>query len=258
MAVARDVAVEWIDRWDAQQEGYVPDREERFAVLADLVEHAVREVAEPVVVDLGCGPGSLAARIAERVPRALIVGVDADPLLVELARGRYGDLARWSVADLATDGWAATLPGPVHAAVSTTALHWMLPEQLAGLYRTVAAHTAPGGLLANGDHLAVADGLDGLAGAVAAGRARRSGVTGREGWTDWWDALLGDPRLAGLTDGRARARSAVQDAAGESEHHDGSNRLSAADHVRLLLDAGYSGAGVVWQHGDDTVVAGVR
>ena len=169
MAVARDVAVEWIDRWDAQQEGYVPDREERFAVLADLVEHAVREVAEPVVVDLGCGPGSLAARIAERVPRALIVGVDADPLLVELARGRYGDLARWSVADLATDGWAATLPGPVHAAVSTTALHWMLPEQLAGLYRTVAAHTAPGGLLANGDHLAVADGLDGLAGAVAAG-----------------------------------------------------------------------------------------
>ena len=33
----RDQAVEWIGRWDAQQEWYMPDREERFTVLIDAV-----------------------------------------------------------------------------------------------------------------------------------------------------------------------------------------------------------------------------
>ena len=259
MALTPELATEWVDRWDAQQERYVHDREERFAVLVDIVEEAVRDVAEPVVVDLGCGPGSLAARIAERVPRARVVGVDADPLLLALARGRYGDLARWEEVDLADDGWAAVLPGQVHATVSTTALHWMQQDRLAGLYRTLAARTVPGGVLANGDHLAVADGLDGPAGAVAAGRERRSGVTGREDWTAWWDAVLADPRLGDLTVGRAaRASASVQDATGASEHHHGSNVLSAADHAGLLRDAGYAHAGVVWQHGEDTVVVGVR
>ena len=57
-------AAEWVARWDAQQEGYIADREERFAVLGDAVAAALADVAEPVVVDLGCGPGSLSARLA--------------------------------------------------------------------------------------------------------------------------------------------------------------------------------------------------
>src|SRR5215469_13543454 len=48
----------WIDRWDAQQEVFMPDREERFTALIDAVaETAGRE--DPLVIDLGCGPGSL-------------------------------------------------------------------------------------------------------------------------------------------------------------------------------------------------------
>lgn len=31
-------AQRWIDRWDAQQQGYMPDREERFTALIDAVE----------------------------------------------------------------------------------------------------------------------------------------------------------------------------------------------------------------------------
>ena len=37
------VAAEWLDRWDSQQEGYVADREERFAVLADIVAAALAD-----------------------------------------------------------------------------------------------------------------------------------------------------------------------------------------------------------------------
>ena len=57
-ATARD----WIQRWDEQQTGYVPHREERFTALIDAVAAAAGR-ADPLVLDLGCGPGSLAVRL---------------------------------------------------------------------------------------------------------------------------------------------------------------------------------------------------
>jgi hypothetical protein len=41
----------WLDRWDAQQTGYLPDREVRFAVMFDVLE--VLLPPEFVAVDLG-------------------------------------------------------------------------------------------------------------------------------------------------------------------------------------------------------------
>src|SRR6266702_4672170 len=82
-----ELATTWIRRWDAQQEFYVTDREERFAVIGDIVANTI---TTGTVLDLGCGPGSLAGRLAERLPGARIIGVDADPLLLAMARGRYG------------------------------------------------------------------------------------------------------------------------------------------------------------------------
>jgi len=275
------VAAEWLDRWDSQQEGYVADREERFAVLADIVAAAVAGVPNPLVVDLGCGPGSLAARLADRLPGATFVGVDADPLLLGLARSHYGSLATWVRADLADPSWTDALPGPIHAAVSTTALHWLRPDQLTTLYRTLAEHTAPGGVFANGDHLALADdGLATLGTAVGTGRAARAGVAGREEWADWWDAALRDERLSAIAAGRTRPRAASAsagdastpgtdsangpgsdgpggDAAG-AEHHHGSNRLSITDHVELLRAGGYSAAAPLWQVGEDQIVVARR
>lgn len=43
----------WLDRWDAQQAGYLPRREERFATMLDLVEAVAG--AAPRVLDLAAG-----------------------------------------------------------------------------------------------------------------------------------------------------------------------------------------------------------
>ena len=59
--LAQDTALGWIERWERQQEDLLPDREDRFTALIDAVELGTgRE--DPVVVDLGCGPGSLSVR----------------------------------------------------------------------------------------------------------------------------------------------------------------------------------------------------
>jgi len=103
-----DRAERWISRWDAQQEWYMPDREERFTVLIDAVEAGTGR-DDPLVLDLGCGPGSLAVRLLDRMPAARVVAVDTDPLLLALGRGAYGGRAglRFEDQDLRHPGWAA-------------------------------------------------------------------------------------------------------------------------------------------------------
>src|SRR5579871_6158383 len=150
------LATAWIQRWDVQQERYMPDREDRFTALIDAVaEGAGRQ--DPLVVDLGCGPGSLSVRLLDRLPEANVVAVDADPLLLGLGRaGSSRPGLRFVELDLAKPGWsrALGLDRQVDAAVSTTALHWLAPARLAAMYAELATIIRPGGLLLNGDHLA--------------------------------------------------------------------------------------------------------
>lgn len=244
-----ELAGTWIRRWDAQQELYVADREERFAVIGDVVEHCLGEAASGTVVDLGCGPGSLAARLAARLPPDVrVIGVDSDPLLLALGRANYGDVVEFVDADLTGD-WLARIPDVIDAAVSTTALHWLNPDALAGVYRGLAGRLRRGGVFVDGDHLTIGDpALDELAKRVRQGRAARAGVTDHEDWDAWWGAVGADPSLATLLDERSDRAIA----------HHGSNHLTVAAHVDMLRAAGFRAASPVWQSGDDHVLVAIR
>src|ERR1700678_1337729 len=88
-AAARD----WIERWDRQQEVYMPDREDRFTALIDAVEAGTGR-PDPLVLDLGCGPGSLAVRLLDRLPGATVIGLDADPGKLALGAAAHRGPAR--------------------------------------------------------------------------------------------------------------------------------------------------------------------
>lgn len=241
----------WLDRWDRQQEFYLADREERFAVIADVVEAAAGP--QPLVVDLGVGPGSLSVRLLDRLPDAQVVGIDADPLLLGLALAAYGDRSGLRLVDhdLRLAGWldALRLDRAPDAFVSTTALHWLTRAELATLYATCAATLRPGGVLVNGDHLH--DGTPGLAGltrTVRDRRAARVGTAGDEDWEAWWAAVRQAPELADLT--AMRGPRGVEHTVPELPTVD--------DHVAALRVAGFAEVGTVWQHGDDRVLVAVR
>ena len=241
----------WLERWDAQQRTYVPEREERFAVIADVVEVVAGD--RPRVLDLGCGPGSLSVRILDRLPAASVVAVDADPVLLELGRGAAG--ARpglsWVDADLRSSSWASALPdGLYDAAVSTTALHWLPASRLPSFYASVAAVLRPGGVFVDGDHFGFSEaGLSGLAKGLHSAWEERSPVPPAESWEDWWDALRAEPALASAFAERDRRRH-------EHPLSDESDQLSS--HVSALRAAGFSEVGTVWGRGTDRVLVGLR
>src|SRR5580658_7960097 len=193
-------AAAWIERWDAQQQVNMPDREERFTALIDAVEEGVGR-KDPLVLDLGCGPGSLSVRLLDRMPEATVVAIDADPVLLALGRAGYGRRPglRFADADLRAPGWPTELglPRRPDAAVSTTALHWLLPDALAALYAELADLLAPGGVLLNADHMteepAAAPVLIRLGKALIQREDERRRPSGQvEDWSQWWEAALAD------------------------------------------------------------------
>jgi trans-aconitate methyltransferase len=60
--------LDWLQRWDAQQEGYVPEREARFTAMFDALAELLP--ASFVALDLACGPGSISQRLLARFPGA--------------------------------------------------------------------------------------------------------------------------------------------------------------------------------------------
>ncbi|RBQ19608.1 methyltransferase type 11 [Spongiactinospora rosea] len=249
-------AHDWIARWDVQQEGYLPDREDRFTALVDAVEAAAGR-PDPLVIDLGCGPGSLAVRLLARLPQATVAAVDADPLLLSLGRSGYGHVRGLSFTrlDLRVPGWsdALTLDRPADVAVSTTALHWLAEDHLRAVYAEVASVLRPGGLLLNGDHLDTGDTtpvLSGLEKLVHDRETARRFAEGRpEDWAQWWQATAADPALAGLMAERERMLAAA-----ELDHTE-SPLLST--HVAALRDAGFAEVGTLWQRGNNRLLAAV-
>jgi trans-aconitate 2-methyltransferase len=125
-------------RWDPAL--YLRHAGPRLRPGIDLISRVALD-APRRVVDLGCGTGDLTALLAERWPAARVVGLDASPEMLDLARARHPGI-EWVRADLA--GWRAQ--DPVDLVFSNAALHWLDGhEQL--LPRLIDA-LAPGGVLA--------------------------------------------------------------------------------------------------------------
>jgi SAM-dependent methyltransferase len=248
MSLSASTARRWLERWDWQQEGYMPDRETIFAVIADAVEvHAGRP--DPLILDLGCGPGSLGARIKERLPRARVIGVDTNPVLLAIAAAAY-DIELVD-HDLADAGWFDVLPvsGPFDAVVSTTALHWLDPETLASVYAQAGEHLRPGGILLNGDTMPDGDqGITQLREELVRRQVVRSGLAEAENWQDWWVAIKEEPEFADLI---ARQES-------EKVIHATRATPDYATHLEALAAAGFGSVGTVWQYGQRRVVAAIR
>lgn len=251
---------DWLAGWDRQQAGYLPEREERFDTMLDVVAAACPD--GPVVLDLAAGPGSISQRLLARMPAARAIAVDWDPVLLTMGRNALAgeDRIRWIEADLRSPGWVDHLGGrPVDAVVSTTALHWFTRAEIATLYAQLARVLRPGGVFLNGDHLDFGPEqprLESITKQLRADIAERAVSRWDEPWEDWqawWDRMA------------AEAGDVLPFAERErrfAHRHDRAHRddpaSDCATHHDALVAAGFAEVGVVWQRMDNRILAGIR
>jgi SAM-dependent methyltransferase len=239
----------WLRSWDLQQESFNPSRDRRFDAMFDIL--GATQPRAMRVLDLGCGPGSLTARLLKRFPQAHSTAVDFDPVILRVGQGalqRLRSRITWLEADIGSPSWAESLSkARFHAAVSTTALHWLGPRQLRRLHREVKRLLRPGGVYLNGDFLPWGDRDPGMGRLAEAVRHARYGQLGSEwvGWNRWWKDLGREPAFKSLLKVR-EARFA------HSRH---SNvQLSVDFHLRSLRAAGFREVTVVWQELENRVM----
>ena len=250
MVAAKTSATEWLRRWDAQQQLHIPEREERFgAITAALAAYAGDR---PRVLDLGCGPGSLSARVLQRLPGAEIVAIDTDPVLLAIGRGALAEeRVRFVDADLRGD-WVSQLPlpPPFDAAVSTTALHWLRLTDLLPFYRALAGALRPGAVLLDGDRFDFDHDQQAIARTARVAQPDwPQAPPGAEDWDAWWSAIAADPEFA---------REAEERRARHHEHPHDHEAHTYEFHRATLLAAGFAEVGTVWQRLVDRVLIAIR
>jgi len=128
---------------------FVPDREEQIATVLELIP----EPDDGLLVDLCCGAGLLTAALLERFSRARVVAMDLSPTMLEHVRtnlDRHGNRLQTRQFDLADRSWRR-FPEPIHAFVSSLAVHHLDGEGKRQLFRDLTAALAPGGALVIAD-----------------------------------------------------------------------------------------------------------
>lgn len=166
---------------------------------ADLVEMLAPRAGE-TILDLGCGTGQLALKIAGAGARAggvRVVGIDSSVTMIEQARRnlesaaaeaeKLADAVRFAVADGTSFSPAELGAEPFDAVFSNAALHWMRPPEMAA--GCLARALRPGGRV-----VAEMGGRGNVTGIVAALNAAVAEVTGlpRRDFNPWYFPSVGE------------------------------------------------------------------
>lgn len=193
-----------IDAWDRQQAAYLPHRERRFAAMVDAVRVVIGD--RPLALDFACGPGSISERLLGRLPGARGVAIDLDPVLLAVGKAALGTMdgrLRWVEGDLSSEDWTDLVGDEAFDAVlSTTAVRWLTPPELARVYRQIAAVVRPGGIVLIADNMPFDRPkrvLRRLVSTLEQERQQRAFAgEGVHDWERWWDLVAAKPELAEL------------------------------------------------------------
>ena len=92
------------------------------------------------ILDIGCGTGYLAERLARTFPQATVLGIDLAPGMIESARQKQQAV---NLSFAVGDGESLGLPGrSFDLVVSNASLQWMAPEKV---FNEVSQVLAPNG-----------------------------------------------------------------------------------------------------------------
>ena len=152
MSVAAHLSIR-VDEYDSRIRTFVPHYEHMIDTAAEAL--GLLDVAAPTLVDLGVGTGALAARCLAVRRDAGLIGIDADPAMLEMARAR---LAAHAGVELREANFLQTALPACDAIVACISLHHVsTPESKQQLYVSCRRALRGGGMLLSADYFPASD-----------------------------------------------------------------------------------------------------
>ncbi len=244
-----------LESWDQQQDSCIPNRQSKFEAVLDVLDAYLPK--DFTALDLGSGPGSMSFRILRRFPKARVVAIDFDPVLLKIGKEssrQYAGRITWIDADIGTTGWENHLPSRAFdAVVSSTAIHWLDRRRLGRLYVDLSRILRSGGNFLGGDVLPWGENEKTLRKIAEKMRYARHGTLEVEfaPWRQWWEEVELEQKSLRPAFRKRKERFA------HSPAREG--MLPVEFHMQLLRSVGFSEVGTIWQNLlEDRILAAVR
>ncbi len=218
---------------------FVPDRERQLKTIVDLVPL----LDQPgTIFELCCGEGLLAEALLERFPACTVYGFDGSPEMLQQAQtrlARFGSRFQPRSFDLAATSWRQ-VDQPLHAVVSSLAIHHLDGPQKQALFRDVYRMLAEGGALIIADVMAPAD------------------ERGRELAANAWDEAVRERarELDGNLDGFAVFERERWNMYRYSDPDDIDKPSRLFDQLKWLEQAGFADVDVYWLRAGHAIFGG--
>jgi len=129
---------------------FIPERELQTEIFCALIPEAQ---SSALVVELCCGEGRLSEAILDRHPDCRALALDGSAAMRERATerlGRFGKRAEVRAFDLPGTEWRR-FDRPLHACVSSYAVHHLTADEKRILFGDIARLLAPGGVFVIAD-----------------------------------------------------------------------------------------------------------
>jgi len=178
--------VDWneiYERWGKMQEVHNPFRSLQIKIIVDSVKALSFEKIN--VIDLCCGPGTLAKELLNSDERINVIGIDADPFLLKIFEkviSRNNGRSSFFESDIRRRNVFSNLAN-THAVVSFTSLHWLTQENQRILYKNIYSCLNNGGIFMNGDRLKITSAF--FRGVEYGSKNEVNGET----WDKFWEGL---------------------------------------------------------------------
>lgn len=147
---SKEFALGWAERFTP-----TPERLRLFGLIFTQLKQAIPNDGH--IIELGMGPGYLASYLLERMPSVTYCGIDFSLPMLDIAHERlqrFSSRVTYKQADLVEEAWEENVTKPVHAIVSTWALHDLgSPKNINTVYERSYSALNSDGILINGDFI---------------------------------------------------------------------------------------------------------
>lgn len=147
---SKEFAIGWSERFAP-----TPERLRLFELISSQLKEVIP--SDGRIIELGMGPGYLASYLLERMSNVSYCGIDFSLPMIQIAQERlqrFSSRVTYMQADLVGEAWEKRVTKPVHAIVSTWALHDLgSAENINDVYESSNCVLEDNGILINGDFI---------------------------------------------------------------------------------------------------------